>query len=99
MRKSELGFAARETELGAYKFQAVVLVASRNGEAMTKTLNPHGKLLSEQETKQLGYDTERIIDKARSQRKLPSSQSSWRRSLLERVQRGEGSIISWQDLW
>src|SRR5690242_12544614 len=45
MRKPELGFAARETAQGTYKFQAVVYTASRNGEAMTKTLDPHGKLL------------------------------------------------------
>lgn len=98
MRRPELGFAARETALGEYKFQVVVFVASRNGKPMTKTLDPHGKLV--ENIKQYGYDAERVIEKARSQRvQLPSSQSSWRRSLLERAKRGEGSIISWQDLW
>jgi len=87
MRKPELGFAARETAQGTYKFQAVVYTASRNGEAMTKTLDPHGKLLSEQETRQLGYDTNRLVERAKRERVgLPCFQ--WRHH-----------TISFQDLW
>src|SRR5437870_5203313 len=61
----ELGFAARETAPGVYKFQEVLYVTSRNGEQMMKTYNPHDRLLSEQETQQLGYNTKRLIEKAR----------------------------------
>jgi hypothetical protein len=61
MRRPELGFAARETAPGKFTFQAVVHVASRNGEQMMKTFNPHDRLLSEQETRELGYNTERIV--------------------------------------
>ena len=87
MNKPQLGFAARETAPGMYKFQTVVYTASRNGEAMTKTLNPHERLLSEQETQQLGYDTKQLIEQAKRQRiGLPCFQ--WRHH-----------TISWQDLW
>ena len=87
MRRPELGFAARETAAGVYKFQAVVHVAARNGEQMMKTYNPHDRLLSEQETRELGYNTERIVGKARRQRiRLP--QFEWRHY-----------AIAWQDLW
>src|SRR5690348_2821949 len=87
MRRPELGFAARETAPGAYKFQTVVFVASRNGEQMTKTFHPHDKLLSEQETRELGYATSRIIEKARTQR-LSLPQYDWRHS-----------AISWQEVY
>src|SRR5690348_12140590 len=87
MRRPELGFAARETAPGTYTFQAVVFVASRNGTDMTKTFNPHDKLLSEQETRELGYDTGRIIEKARNQR-ISLPQYDWRHS-----------AISWQELY
>ncbi len=48
MNTPEYGYAARETAPGAYKFQAVVYVASRSGEVMTKTVDPHARLLTEQ---------------------------------------------------
>lgn len=86
-RQPTLGFTARETALGAYKFQAVIYVAARNGEAMIKTFDPHGRLLNEQETKQLGYDTTRLVRRAREQRVgLPCFE--WRHH-----------TISYQDLW
>ena len=68
MRRPEGGFAARETSLGIYKFQAVVYVAARNGQDMTKTLDPHARLLSEQETKQLGYDTQQLVERTKLRR-------------------------------
>ncbi len=68
MRRPEVGFAARETSLGIYKFQAVVYVAARNGQDMTKTLDPHARLLSEQETKQLGYDTQQLVERTKLRR-------------------------------
>ena len=87
MRRPELGFAARETAPGAYKFQAVVFVAARNGQDMTKTFDPHARLLSERETKELGYDTSQLIERARRQRVgLPCFE--WRHH-----------AISYQDLW
>jgi hypothetical protein len=87
MRKPELGFAARETASGAYQFQAVVYVASRSSESMTKTFDPHARLLDEQETQRLGYDTKRLIEQAKRQRVgLPCFE--WRHH-----------TISWQDLW
>ena len=86
-RRPQLGFAARETAAGIYKFQAVVHVAARNGQDMTKTLDPHDRLLSEQETHQLGYDTTRLVERARKQRVgLPCFE--WRHH-----------AISWQDVW
>lgn len=86
-RQPTLGFAARETAPGAYKFQAVVHVASRTGEAMTKTFDPHARLLTEQETRQLGYDTVRLVEAAQEQRVgLPCYQ--WRYH-----------TVAWQDLW
>jgi hypothetical protein len=87
MRKPELGFAARETAPGTFKFQAVIFVASRNGEQMMKTYKPHDRLLSEQETRELGYNTERIVGKARRQR-ISLPQFEWRHH-----------VITWQDLW
>ena len=87
MRRPELGFAARETTPGQYKFQAVIFVASRNGKDMTKTFDPHARLLSEGETKELGYDTDRIIEKARRQR-ISLPQFDWRHY-----------AISWQDVY
>ena len=87
MRRPELGFVARETAPGAYKFQFVVYVASRNGDGMTKTFDPHAKLLSEQKTKQLGFDTNLLIERARRQR-ISLPQYEWRHH-----------AISWQDLW
>jgi len=87
MRKPELGFKAVETAPGAYKFQAVVFVASRNGRDMTKTFDPHARLLDEQETRELGYNTTSLIERARRQRiSLPEFQ--WRHH-----------AIAWQDLW
>ncbi len=87
MKKPQLGFAARETASGIHKFQVVVYTASRNGEAMTKTYDPHGRLLSEQETKRLGYDTKWLIEQARQKRTgLPYFE--WRHN-----------AISYQDLW
>lgn len=87
MRKPQLGFTARETAPGTYKFQAVIYTASRSGQAMTKTFDPHVRLLNEQETKQLGYDTDRLIWQARKERiSLPCSE--WRHQ-----------AISYQDLW
>jgi hypothetical protein len=87
MRKPELGFTARETAPGAYQFQAVIYTASRTGEPMPKTLNPHDRLLDEQEVRQLGYDTIRLIKIAQEQRAgLPEYQ--WRYH-----------AINWQDLW
>jgi hypothetical protein len=68
MNTPEYGYAARETAPGAYMFQAVVYVAARNGQEMTKTVDPHARLLTEQETRQLGYDTMRLIAKAQEQR-------------------------------
>jgi hypothetical protein len=68
MRRPELGFAARETAFDTYKFQLVVYTASRNGQDMTKTFDPHARLLSEQETKQLGYDTDQLIYRSLAQR-------------------------------
>src|ERR1700687_3020450 len=87
MRSPELGFAARETTPGQYKFQAVVFVASRTGTDMTKTFDPHATLLSEKETRELGYDTGRIIEKARRQR-ISLPQFEWRHY-----------AISWQDVY
>ena len=87
MRRPELGFAARETTPGQYTFQAVIFVASRNGEEMTKTFNPHDRLLSEQETRELGYDTDRIIEKAKTQR-ISLPEFHWRHY-----------AISWQDVY
>jgi hypothetical protein len=66
MRKPELGFAARETSPGNYKFQGVVYTATRTGEPMAKTLDPLASLLDEQETQRLGYDTKRLVEKARN---------------------------------
>jgi hypothetical protein len=86
MRRPELGFAARETAPGANKFQLVIFVASRNGEQMMKTYNPHDRLLSEQETREQGYNTSRLIEKARRQR-ISLPQYEWRHY-----------AISWQDL-
>ena len=87
MRKPDVGFAARETAPGTYKFQAVVFVASRNGRDMTKTFDPCARLLDEQETRQLGYDTTRLIERTRRQRiSLPEFQ--WRHHAL-----------AWTDLW
>jgi hypothetical protein len=87
MREPELGFAARETAPGAYKFQAVIFTASRSGEPMPKTFDPHARLLDEQEVRQLGYDTIRLIEQAREQRiGLPCF--AWRHH-----------AISYQDLW
>jgi len=87
MNTPEYGYAARETAPGAYKFQAVVYVASRSGEAMTKTVDPHARLLTEQETRQLGYDTIRLVAAAQAQRiGLPCF--DWRHH-----------TIAWQDLW
>jgi hypothetical protein len=68
MRRPEVGFAARETSLGIYKFQAVMYVAARNGQDMTKTLEPHAKLLSEQETKQHGFDTKQLVERTKQRR-------------------------------
>ena len=87
MRHPELGFAARETAPNTYTFQAVIFVASRNGETMTKTFNPHDRLLNEQEARELGYNTERIVGKARRQR-ISLPQFEWRHH-----------TISYQDLW
>jgi|SRR6266566_5822195 len=87
MGKPQVGFAARETAAGTYKFQAVVYVAARNGGEMTKTLDPHAKLLTGQQTAQLGYDTTRLVDKARKQR-IGLPQFEWRHH-----------AISYQDLW
>ena len=87
MRRPEVGYAARETSLGIYKFQKVVYVASRNGQEMTKTLDPHARLLSEQETRKHGYDTTRLVEQARRQR-ISLPQFQWRHH-----------AISWQDLW
>ena len=87
MRRPELGFKAVETAPGAYKFQAVIYVAARNGTDMMKTFDPHGRLLTEQETTDLGYDTTRLIERARRQRiSLPEFQ--WRHH-----------AIAWTDLW
>jgi len=61
MRRAELGFAAREIAPGTYKFQAVVFVASRNGRDMTKTFDPHARLLDEQETREVGYITPLVL--------------------------------------
>ena len=82
-----LGFAARETAPGVYTFQEVMYVSSRNGEFMTKTLDPHDRLLTEQETKQLGYDTTRLIEQAQAQR-TGSRRFDWRHH-----------AIPWQDVW
>lgn len=68
MRRPEGGYAARETSLGIDKFQAVVYVAARNGQEMTKTLDSHAKLFSEQETKQRGYDTKQLIECTKQRR-------------------------------
>ena len=87
MRHPELGFAARETAPGQYKFQAVIFVASRNGNDMTKTFNPHDRLLNEAETRELGYATERIKAKAREQR-ISLPQYDWRHH-----------AISWQEVY
>lgn len=87
MRQPTLGFAARETAPGSYKFQAVVFTTSRTGEPMAKTFDPRARLLTEQETRQLGYDTTRLVERARKQRiGLPAF--AWRHH-----------AISWQDLW
>jgi hypothetical protein len=86
-RQPELAYAARETAPGAYKFQAVVNVGSRNGEQMIKTFDPHARLLTEQETRQLGHDTIRLVANAREQR-IGLPQFQWRHH-----------TISWQDLW
>jgi hypothetical protein len=87
MRRPELGFAARETAPGRYKFQAVIFVASRNGRDMTKTFDPHARLLDEQEVEQLGYNTTGLIERTRRQRiSLPEFQ--WRHR-----------AIAWGDLW
>jgi hypothetical protein len=87
VRRPELGFAARETAPGTYKFQAVVFVAARNGKDMVKTLDPHAKLLTEQQTAQLGYDTTRLVKRARKQR-ISSPSFEWRHH-----------TIVWKDLW
>ena len=86
-RQATLGYAARETAPGAYTFQAVIHVASRNGEGMMKTLDPHGRLLSEQEVQQQGYDTSRLIAQTRRQR-IGLPQFQWRHH-----------VIAWSDLF
>jgi len=87
MSKPTLGFAARETAPGIYKFQAVIFTATRTGEPMAKTFDPDARLLTEQETRQLGYDTLRLVEKAQAQRVgLPGFE--WRYH-----------TVAWQDLW
>ncbi len=80
-KQPTLGFAARETAPGAYKFQAVVFVASRNGENMTKTMYPHAHLLPESRVAGLGYATRSIIEKVQAQREtVPGSEGERRRT-------------------
>jgi hypothetical protein len=86
-QQPEVGYAARETAPGAYIFQEVVFVAARNGQEMTKTVDPHARLLTEPEVRQLGYDTIRLVAAAQKQRiSLPCFE--WRHH-----------AIAWQDLW
>jgi len=98
MRKPDFGFAARETALGTYKFQAVIHYPSQTGQPMMRTAFPHAHLLSEQKVERLGYDTRGMIEQAQALRVAqPDGEAARRRSTVE--QKTLASIEEREHAW